>query len=160
MLDELKQKFLDLSPKDQLMLAVGALAVLVYILLFVILLPMQSEMRKMEKRNMQALDEQGEVRELAGKLLAKQNAGESTGGDQSLNGILNSSLRAHGLLMENFQPSGNSARVRLRSGEFNKVLGWINEMEVRQGMTIKNLTMTADESPGSVMVSLTIQQGG
>lgn len=159
-MDELKQKFLDLSPKDQLMLAVGGLAVLVYILVFLLLVPMQKETAKMQKRNTAALHEQQRVRDLASKLMAKQQAGEAGNqGDQSLNGILNTSLRDYELRMENFQPSGNSARVRLSSGDFNQVLAWLNEMETRQGMVIKNLTMAADEKPGAVMVSLTIAQG-
>ncbi len=159
-MNELKQRFLDLSPRDQLMLVLGGLALLTYILVFVVLLPMQRDLERMDTRNRQALDEQQNVRQLAGQVLATQQTGGQAGpADGSLNGILNESLRQHGLRMENFQPSGNSARVRLAPSEFNRVLAWLHDMEVRQGLNIRDLTIGADQHPGAVLVSLQLQQG-
>lgn len=160
MLDELKEKFLDLSPRDQLMLVVGTLAVLVYILVFMVLMPLHNELASTQKRNNALLEEQGRVRDLASKVMAAKQAGDSPGNaGQSLNALLNSTLRDHGLRMENFQPSGNSARVRLASAEFNKVVAWLNELEIQRGIQIKDLTITADQAPGSVLVNLHMQRG-
>ncbi len=158
-MNELKQLFLDQSPRDQLMLSVGGLVVLVYILLFLVLFPMQNDLAKKQKRNESALAEQQRVYELAGQVLAKQQGGSDGSTDQSLNSLLNQSLREFGLAMEQFQPTGNAARVRLATSEFNKVLAWLHEMEIKQGVLIKDLSVTADKNPGAVLVNLQLVRG-
>lgn len=159
-MNEFKQWFLDQSPRDQMMLSVGGVLVLIYILLFLVLFPMQSDLEKKQKRNLVSLQEQQAVRELAGQVLARQQAGQQGGGAQNLTSLLNDSTREFGLTMENVQPSGNSARVRLGASEFNKVVAWLHEMEIKQGLQITDLTITADRNPGVVLVNLQLTQGG
>jgi len=158
-MNEFKQWFLDQSPRDQMMLSVGGVAVLLYILIFMILFPMQNDLERSERRNAVSLQEQEEVRQLAGQVLARQQTGQEVG-SQNLTSLLNDSTRQFGLTMENVQPSGNSARVRLGASDFNKVLSWLNEMENKHGLQISDLTITADRSPGVVQVNLQLAQGG
>lgn len=157
-MNEVKQWFLDQSPRDQMMLSVGGIAVVLYILLFMVLMPLYDNLEKTQQRNLAAMAEQQRVRELAGQVMAqKQSPSGSTAG-QNLNALLNESLREHGLTMENFQPSGNTARVRLGASEFNKVLAWLTEMEIKHGVQIKDLTIT-EQGPGAVGVNLQIARG-
>ena len=158
-MNELKQRFLDLSPRDQLFLVGGAGILLVFILLFGVLFPMQDELAKARKQNASALKEQQEVRSLAGRVLASQQGAQGGNQQQSLNGLLNKTLSQHELTMENFQPSGNQARVRLSSSDFNKVFAWMHELEIKHGVNIKDVTITSDQSPGSVLVNLQLVWG-
>ncbi len=157
-MNELKEKFFELSPRDQLVLVAGVAAVLLYILIFVILVPAQAGVTKQQKKVHASLTEQQRVQTLAGQVLGARQSGGGTS-NQSINGLLNSTLGEYGLRMENFQPSGNGARVRIGSAEFSNVLGWLHEMEIKQGVQIKDLTITAAEVPGAVLVSLQLQQG-
>lgn len=160
-MNEAKEWFLNLNSRDQLMLAIGGFAFLIYILLFMILIPMQGELERKKQGNLAAMSEQQRVHHLAGQVLGREQQ-QSNGRDtqQSLNALLNSSLRQFGLRMESFQPSGDTARVRLSSSEFNKVLAWLDEMETKKGVQIRDLTITADNDPGAVLVNLQIMQGG
>jgi Type II secretory pathway, component PulM len=158
-MNELKQWFLDQNPRDQMMLSVGGVAVLIYILVFMVLLPMQDNLERKERRNLVSLQEQEEVRQLAGQVLARQQGGQEVS-NQNLTSLLNDSTREFGLTMENVQPSGNSARVRLGASDFNKVVAWLNEMENKRGLQISDLTITADRNPGLVQVNLQLTQGG
>jgi general secretion pathway protein M len=158
-MNEIKQWFLDQSPRDQLMLSMGGVAVALYLLIFLLLGPMYSNLEAKERRNVAALEEQQRVRELAGQFLARQQIAATSTAGQSLNGLLNQSLAEFGLSMENFQPTDNTARVRLGSSEFNKVVAWLNALEVKQGVQIKDMTITADQTPGSVVVNLQIAWG-
>lgn len=158
-MNDIKQWFLDQSPRDQMMLSAGGIAVVLYILLFMVLMPLYESLEKTEKRNLAVMAEQQRVRELASQVLAQQKSPSGATAGQNLNALLNQSLREFGLTMENFQPSGNSARVRLGSSEFNKVLAWLHEMEVKQGVQIKDLTITADQGPGAVLVNLQMVRG-
>lgn len=158
-MNEFKQWFMDQSPRDQMMLSAGGVVVLLYILIFMVLLPLQNDLQRTEKRNMVALQEQEEVRQLAGQLLARQGAGQEAVA-QNLTSLLNDSTREFGLIMENLQPSGNSARVRLGASSFNNVLAWLNEMENKHGLQISDVTITADRNPGVVQVNIQLTQGG
>ena len=158
-MNEFKQWFLDQSPRDQMVLSLGGVAVLLYILIFMVLLPMQNDLERTEKSNLAALQEQEEVRQLAGQLLARQQAGQGAV-TQNLTSLLNDSTREFGLTMENVQPSGSSARVRLGASDFNKVVAWLNEMENKHGLQINDVTITADRNPGLVQVNLQLTQGG
>lgn len=159
MMNDVKQWFLDQSPRDQMMLSAGAIAVLLYVLLFMVLMPMYDNLERTQQRNLAAMSEQQRVRQLAGQVLAQKQSPTGATSGQNLNALLNQSLREFGLTMENFQPSGDSARVRLGSSEFNKVLAWLNEMETKQGVQIKDLTITADQGPGAVLVNLQLVRG-
>ena len=158
-MNEMKQWFLDQSPRDQLMLSIGSVAVLLYVLIFMLLLPMYDELETKQKRNLAVMEEQQRVRALASQVLGQQQSPTGSTAGQSLNGLLNQSLREFGLNMENFQPSGNAARVRLGSSEFNKVFAWLNEMEMKQGVQVKDLTITTDKDPGAVLVNLQLVRG-
>lgn len=158
-MNDIKQWFLDQSPRDQLVLSIGGIATLLFILLFMVLLPMYDDLESTQKRNQAALGEQQRVRELAGQVLGQQQSPSGATAGQNLNALLNTSLREFGLTMENFQPSGDAARVRLGSSDFNKVIAWLNEMEVKQGVQIKDLTITADQGPGAVLVNLQLVRG-
>ncbi len=157
-MNEWKEKFFLLSARDQLMLVVGAAAIFLYILLFVVLGPLQSKLELQRKRVAAAVAEQQNVYSLAGKVKALQSGGGQVA-NQSLNAIINDSLRQFGLRMENFQPSGSAARLRLAAADFNQVLPWLHELEIKQGLQIKDLTLTADKNPGAVLVNIQVQQG-
>ncbi len=160
-MDDLKQWFLGQSPRDQLVLSLGGVLVSLYILMCLVLQPMQNDLAKQERRNARMLDEQVEVLSMAGQLMAVRDPGAPTGArDQSLNGIVNATTRHYGLRMDSLQPSANSARVRLGASNFNDVMAWLNDMENKRGLQIKDLTITASQLPGSVVVHLQLVQGG
>lgn len=160
MISDLKEWFASLSPRDQLMLLMGGGAVLIYILVFLVLVPMREELERKEQRNMRALEEQHRVLNLAGQVLgARETQAEETPGQQSLNALLNDTLREYGLSMETFQPSGSAARVRLAPSEFNRVIAWLDELENKHAMQIRDLTLTADGRPGMVLVNLSLLRG-
>lgn len=158
-MNEIKQWFLDQNPRDQMMLSVGVVVVAIYILLFLVLFPLQADLNRTEKRNLEALRVQQEVRDLAGQVLARQQQGGEQAGAQNLTSLLSESTRQFGLSMENVQPTGNTARVRLGASQFNSVLAWLNDMEIKHGLQITELNITADKSPGAVLVSLQLTQG-
>lgn len=160
MISDLKDWFAGLSPRDQLMLLVLGGAVGLYILVFLVLMPMRNELERKEQRNLRALEEQHRVLNLAGQVLgSREDQAEDAPGQQSLNALLNNSLGEFGLSMETFQPSGSAARVRLAPSEFNRVIAWLDELENTHAIQIRDLTLTAEGRPGMVLVSLSLLRG-
>lgn len=159
-MNELKQMFLDQSPRDQLFLSLGGVLVVAFILFFMVLFPMQDELEKQQRRNAGLMAEQSEVLDMAGQLMALRQPGASAGGAQSLNAIVNTTTREHNLRVENLQPTGNAIRVRLGASSFNDVIAWLHDMEVKRGLQVKDISITANTSPGTVVVQLQLVQGG
>lgn len=146
-MNEFKNWFLQNSPREQLLLAVGAIAVAVALLYVGLLLPLINARDKQQVNNRAVMAQQIEVRRLAAEVLGQQQSGATN--QRSLAQITNTTLRNNDLKMEDFQPTGNdNVRVRLANVEFNKVMSWLNELENKEGVQIKEVSVTAGDVQG------------
>lgn len=146
-MEELKNWFLQNSPREQLMLSVGAVAVSLCLLYIGVLAPLADKRDKQRAINQTVLNQQEEVRELAQAILGQRQSGGS--GDRSLAQLTNSTMRNHGLTMEQFQPTGNnSVRVRFGSVEYNKIMAWLDELENKEGVQVSEVSVTASDVTG------------
>lgn len=146
-MNEFKNWFLQNSPREQLLLAVGAIAVAVALLYVGLLLPLINARDKQQVNNRAVMAQQIEVRRLAAEVLGQQQSGATN--QSSLAQITNTTLRNNDLKMEDFQPTGNdNVRVRLANVEFNKVMSWLNELENKEGVQIKEVSVTAGDVQG------------
>ncbi|HEY7774831.1 MAG TPA: type II secretion system protein M [Marinagarivorans sp.] len=145
-MNEFKNWFLQNSPREQLLLAVGAVAVFLTLLYVMVLKPLATDRDKQLTNNQAVLAQQAEVRRLASIVLGMQQGGTAP---RNLAQVTNQSLRNHGLRMEDFQPTGeNDVRVRLASVEFNKVMAWLDELENKEGIQIAEVSVTASDVKG------------
>ena len=146
-MNEFKNWFLQKSPREQLLLAVGAIALLVTLLYVGLLLPLIESRDKQLVNNRALMAQQIEVRSLAATVLGQQQSGSTN--QRSLAQITNTSLRNNDLKMEDFQPTGNdNVRVRLANVEFNKVMSWLNDLENKEGVQVKEVSVTASDIQG------------
>ena len=146
-MNEFKHWFLQNSPREQLLLAIGAIALTVTALYMGLLLPLIDARDKQQMNNRAVMAQQIEVRRLAAEVLGQQQSG--TTNQRSLAQITNTTLRNNDLKMEDFQPTGNdNVRVRLANVEFNKVMSWLNELENKEGVQIKEVSVTAGDVEG------------
>lgn len=146
-MNEFKNWFLQKSPREQLLLAVGAIALLVTLLYVGLLLPLIEARDKQLVNNRALMAQQIEVRNLAATVLGQQQSGSTN--QRSLAQITNTSLRNNDLKMEDFQPTGNdNVRVRLANVEFNKVMSWLNDLESKEGVQVKEVSVTASDIRG------------
>ncbi len=155
-MNELKDRFLQLSPREQLSLGILFVAVTLTLLYVLLLAPIAKKRDKQLVNNKAVATQHMEVRQLASEVLGQQKAGGR--GQASLAQVTNNSLGNHGLRMEDFNPSGNSnARVRLANVEYNKVMAWLDELENKEGIQVKEVSVTAGDVKGvlaTVMVKL------
>ena len=60
--------------------------------------------------------------------------------------------------MDDFQPTGaNNVRVRFASVEFNKLVAWMNELENKEGIQIKEVSVTADPKIKGLLSTATVK---
>ncbi len=146
-MNDFKNWFLQNSPREQLLLAVGSIAIALTLLYFGLLSPITKDRDTQLTNNNAVLVQQAEVRRLASIVLGQQQGGVAQ--SKSLAQVTNQSLRNHGLRMEDFQPTGESdVRVRLAGVEFNKVMAWLDELENKEGVQVKEVSVTAGDVDG------------
>lgn len=146
-MNEFKDWFLQKSPREQLMLGVMTILVTLTLIYVLVLLPLINQRDKQLVNNRALIAQQMEVRRLAAEVLGQQQSGNTR--QRSLAQITNTTLRNQGLKMEDFQPTGNNnVRVRLARVEFNKVMSWLDELENKEGVQVKEVSVTADDIKG------------
>lgn len=146
-MNEFKNWFLQNSPREQLLLGVGGVVLLLTLLYAGVLMPLSKDRNKQLINNQSLLAQQQHVRELAAEVMAQEQGGGAQ--HASLAQVINTSLRNHSLRMEDFQPTGEqNVRVRLAKAEFNLVMAWLDELENKEGVQIKEVSVTADDVKG------------
>ncbi|MDZ7923536.1 MAG: type II secretion system protein M [Marinagarivorans sp.] len=146
-MNDFKNWFLQNSQREQLLISVGSVLVILALLYMLVLVPMTKSRDKQVINNRAVLAQQQQVRELAAQYLGEQQSGG--GQPMSLAQLINTSLSHHGLRMDDFQPTGEQdVRVRLDRVEYNKVMAWLDELENKKGVQIKEVSVAVDEVAG------------
>lgn len=147
--------------REQTILLVGALAVLLYLLWMGVVSPLQQKRDQQRVSNAAASAALGRVEVMALKIdkIRDQSQSRRTPGSGNISQLVDSTLRANGLSMSGFQPgTQGEARVRLDNVGYTPLMQWLYDLEYKHDVAIRELTMAAGNQPGQVTV--TIRLGG
>jgi general secretion pathway protein M len=154
MLQRLQQQ---LSLRDQAMLALLAAALLLYVLYQALWQPLAGANQRLAVQNAAATQSLANISLLAAQYRAlQQGATQNNAGEgESLTQLVDASVASNGLHMSRFQPgSGGDAQVRLDNASSDAVLHWLQELEGKHGVTIRELGITPGSAPGLVNISV------
>lgn len=141
------------TPRDQMAMFFLALAAGTYIL-YALVQASHGKYTAQLEANKRGAASLTQVRELSAQVIAQNNPGGSQGADDIL-GNINESLRTYNLKISSMQPQSNGAvRLRLEQIRYNDLMAWLHEMEVAQGLKIKESSITTAAEKG--MVSATV----
>lgn len=156
-----KEWFNNLRRQEQLMLVAGASVLVMYVVFKLILAPMTERIDVLQRQNQAAAVTLAEVTALAEQFRRLSGSGqaqmESRG---NLTRIVDSTIKHNQLVMTRFQPSSSGdAQVRLENAAFNQVVTWLDELEVKNDVQIKDLSLTPGNASGLVNVSVRLGLG-
>lgn len=165
-MNDLKLKFIawldSLNPRERRLVIGGGIFLGVFILYQVTWAPFSSGVEKMQSKvNKQQQDliwmqqASEEVRGLKG---GSGNTQRSHSG--SLLGLIEKTARQKGLgsAIRKVQPEGqNGVRVWMDKAAFDTVMSWLDELQVKQGISITNFTAERTATEGRVNVRLLAQ---
>ena len=144
--------------REQMMILGCGLAVLLYLLWLMVLVPIEKKRDQLFAANTASTQTLGRVQVMAAQIQQARNAGTSAS-SENISGLIDSTLRANGLSMSGFQPGTNGeARVRLDRASYDSLMQWLYELEFKQGVTISDLSIAATNDPGQVTVNLRLQK--
>jgi general secretion pathway protein M len=147
-----------LSPREQRMVQFGGIA-LVAILIFGVLLPLDSSVAKtrsrISKKQADLVWMRGVAPVLAASGPARQNNGES------LIVIVDRSARESGLgtALAGSDPSGpGGIQVRLEKASFDAMIGWLSRLSQQNGIGVEGATIDGAGAPGIVNAAIVLRQ--
>lgn len=144
--------------REQMLILGCGLAVVLYLLWLLVLTPIQNKRDQLMAANIASTQTLGRVQIVAAQIQQFRTAGASVSND-NISGLIDTTLRANGLSMNNFQPGANGeARVRLDRAAYGPLMQWLYEIEFKQGITVSDLSIATTNEPGQVTVNLRLQK--
>lgn len=145
-----------LSGRDQKALQILAVAVAAFVLYFGIWRPIHQFQQNQAANLRQARELMGwikahepEARELARSRSGQPNA--AAGDSRSLMTTVTTSAKQAGLPLARFEPSGEQGmRIWLEDAPFNRVAGWLQQLESRYGIRVDQASIQRAQNPGMI----------
>ena len=155
----MQQWFNNLQRSEQMILAIGAAVVALYIVFVLLVRPMSAKVDSLQSQNLVAAESLQNVESMAAQYrrLEKTSGGKRRGG-ANLTRLIDSTVKANQLQMSRFQPSSSGdVQVRFENAAFNNVLAWLNQLENNHGVVVKDLSITPTGASGYVNVSVRLR---
>ncbi len=150
------------APREQRILRIGAVAVVVIVLLW-ILLPLH---RNLSQASEHLVQQQEDLKWMGsvGPTLAAAGPGQAraTASNESLVVTIDRTARESGLAkaLTGSTPSGSgSMRVQFENADFNLLLGWLHRLTTQHGLMIEDATFTSNGGAGLVNASVLVRPG-
>ncbi|MFT7286073.1 MAG: general secretion pathway protein M [Halieaceae bacterium] len=157
----MKQWFMRFSIREQLALLLMALAVAVYLLFVIILLPLEGARSEMAARNAATTKMLRGVDAMASELIGLRSAAgpDSSGRRRNLTALLNSSAERFSLTVSRLQPNSRGAvQLRFETVPLEGLLRWLHDVEAREGLLVEELSLSQSATAGIVSASLRVAE--
>lgn len=154
----INERYQAMARREQLAVVILAGFFAVIIVLYVVVFPATDYHDKAQKNYKSALDtytwmeaNKGLVRQNADKLAARDP-------DQSLLGIANQTSKSFQLSFKRYQPVGeNGLSLWLDNVSFNNTILWLERLDKRYNISVKEIAVDRQEEIGVVNVRLVLQ---
>jgi len=157
----MKDWFAQLNQREQMSLFILSLAVALYLLLMIVWSPLASKRDALEVQNSAIAGSLARVDAMVSELLQLRDGGASVNTRRNLTSLINQSTSRMELPVSRLQPSSRGdIQVRLENAAFDDVLEWLHEMEYREGLLVREVSVTQAGSVGRVNATVRIAQAG
>ena len=151
-MDKLKSTFLQLSDREQRLVIISAVLVLVAIFYWGIWSPLNTSL----ERDQTAVKNQTElldwVQKNANRAVQLRSGGVNKASfSGSLPQVVNQSANSMKIAISRMQPQGDELQVWIDQAPFNDVLSWLQSLE-KTGVSILDMDIVASDLPGQVKI--------
>lgn len=157
----MKAWFTHLNQREQMSVFLLGLAVGLYLLLMFVWSPLADKRDALQVQNSAIAGSLSRVDAMVSELLQLRNSGASVNTRRNLTSLINQSTSRRELPVSRLQPnSRGDIQVRLENAAFDDVLEWLHEMEYREGLLVREVSVTQAGSLGRVNATVRIAQAG
>lgn len=145
--------------RDQIMLLVGAIAVVIYLVWMLVLSPIQNKRDRLLQTNVAATQSLGRVQIMVAQIQQYRAQGAQASSGDNIMGVVDMGIRGNGLNVSAVNPGGaGDVRVRFERAAYEPLMQWLYEVEFKNGLSIRDLTIAATNDPGLVTVNMRVQK--
>lgn len=158
----MKAWFTQLSQRDQLSLLVLGVALVVYALYMFVWSPLARARDDLALQNTAIAESRVRVDAMVSQLLELRKSGAATtGAKRNLTTVINESTVRLQLPVIRLQPnSRGEIQVRVENATFDAVLQWLHAMEYKEGLLVREVSLTQSGTVGRVNVTVRIAEAG
>ncbi len=151
--------YVGLQGRERRVVAIGAVAVAILILLFGLLVPLQSAVSNAVTRNEGKREDLAWMQVNAPEIRAAGNQVTADTGEAPVV-VVDRVGREAGLAaaLRGTQPNGTGVRVQLEAAPFDTLVTWLATLDERYGLAIESITVDRAARPGVVNASITFTQ--
>lgn len=151
--------FLQLNQREQVSLLVLGLAVGLYLLYMLIWSPLDGARDRLAQQNEGVATSLQRVDAMVSEITRLRESGARPGARRNLTSLINQSTSALALPVSRLQPnSRGEIQVRLENAAFDDLLTWMYQMEYREGLLVREVSVTQAGSVGRVNATVRIAQ--
>lgn len=158
-MNKLRAWYGGLQQREQRMVAIGSVVVAILILIFGILMPLQSAVSNSVARNATKREDLAWMQVNAAEVRSAGNRVTADTGEAPVV-LVDRVGREAGLAgaLRGTQPNGTGVRVQLEAAPFDALVTWLATLDERYGLAIESITLDRAARPGVVNASITFTQ--
>lgn len=155
----MKDWFVQLNQREQLSVLVLAAALGLYLLYMLLWLPLDGNREQLAQQNEGIGGSLQRVDAMVSEIMRLRDGGGANTSQRNLTSLVNQSTSRRGLQVARLQPnSRGDIQVRLEGASFDDLLGWLDEIENREGLLVTEVAITQTGAAGRVNATIRISQ--
>lgn len=157
----MKNWYAQLTQREQLSLLLVAGAVGIYLVYVLMISPLGAARDRLEQQNSGVAQSLQRVDVLVSQILALREGGAGSQRKRNLTTLINQTTAALDLPVARLQPnSRGELQVRLEGASFDDLISWLYQMEHREALLVRELSVTPAGSSGRVNATVRLAQAG
>lgn len=157
----MREWFLGLNQREQMSVMALGVAVVLYVLFQFVWTPLEQKRESLALQNSAVAQSLVRVDAMVSELQALRDSGASAGTRRNLTSVINQSTGRLNLPVSRLQPnSRGEIQVRLENAGFDDLLKWLHEMEYREGLLVREVSITQGGATGRVNATVRMAQAG
>jgi|GEM_PF-141886 len=163
-LADLKARFMELQPRERIIISVGAVLVLITAIYTLGFAPLNKAVNERQQRIAQKQQDLAWMQSVVGKLSAMSGAmPAAANSNESMVVLIANSASGGGIAgsLTGQTPDGeNGVRVRFENVQFDALVLWLGALQKDYGIHVKAAEINRSAQSGQVNVSLQLSRGG
>jgi type II secretory pathway component PulM len=155
--------FLLQQHRDQVVLALGALVIVLVAGYRLLWFPIVEKQQRLQEQNLATAEALHRVENMAGQIVALKQAGAGSGASGSggnLSQLVTTRSARFALKVSRMQPnSRGEIQVRFDDASFSGLLSWLHQLEVNDGVEVRELALTQTGAAGLVNATIRVAGG-
>lgn len=157
----MKRWFAQLTQREQLSLLILCVALFIYLLYMLLWSPLDERRDRLEQQNRGVAESLQRVDAMVSEVMLLREGDARPGKRRNLTSLINQTTARRELQVSRLQPnSRGEIQVRLESAAFDDMLAWLHELEYREGLLVREVSVTQSGTAGRVNATVRIAQAG